>query len=171
MFVEQEAEHSVYHLVYLSVSFRNGPRLSQLHTCSVELKLSSAENVRAPVAWSISPMRVDDVKQMTRTFRLGPELRFLDAELTLGGYEAHSSHTRTAPFLLGVRELRDDPGWEFSRTRSTPLDGSHRLVLVVRSGRGVSTGITGVVRASTRGHLLRRYRSVLPEPLTLADVL
>ncbi len=170
-FVEREAEHSVYHLVHLSVSFRSGPGLPRLHTSSVELRLSSPSKVRAPVAWSMSPLRVSDVSQTERTFSLGPELKFQDVEMTVGGYEASTSRTRAVPFLLGVRELREDPGWEFTRTRTMSLDGSHRLVLVVRSDRNAPTGVTGTVRASTRGNLLRRYKSALPEPLTLNAVL
>ncbi|MBB6118574.1 hypothetical protein [Nocardiopsis algeriensis] len=170
-FVEREAGHSTYHLVHLSVSFANGPGLPPLRTASVELKLSSASGVRPPVAWSMSPLRVDEVSQVQQTFHLGPELKFQDVEVALGGYEASRSAARTAPFLLGMRELRDDPGWEFTRTRTMALDGTHRLVLVVRAERGGTAGVTGTVRATTRGNLLRRYRSALPRPLTLSTVL
>ncbi|NKZ01648.1 hypothetical protein [Nocardiopsis alborubida] len=170
-FVEREAEHSAYHLVHLSVSFRSAPGLPRLYTSSVELRLSSPSKVRAPVAWSMSPLRVSDVSQTERTFSLGPELKFQDVEMTVGGYEASTSRTRAVPFLLGVRELREDPGWEFTRTRTMSLDGSHRLVLVVRSDRTAPTGVTVTVRASTRGNLLRRYKSALPKPLTLTAVL
>ncbi len=166
-FVKTEAAHRVYHVVHMSVSFAAEPARPRLYRTAIELRLSGA-TTPAPVAWSMSPLRVTDSVQVERSFRLGPELKLHDADMSVGEVEQKASWQRTEVFLQAQRVLQSDPAWEFTRTKTMSLYGSYRLIMVVRAGRDETTSIGGTVRAATRGNLLRRYRRELPDPLLLA---
>lgn len=171
MFVEQEAAHSVYHLVHLSLSFTGGSGVTPLARAAMELKLSSTSTAAEPVAWSMTPLRVTDTAQVERSFTLGPQLKLNDIEVSLGEVGRTVTQTRTDVFLQALRELRPDPAWEFARTRDMNLYGSHRLTMVVRAPRDGATSLSGTVRAATKANLLRWYKRELPDPLPLVSVL
>jgi hypothetical protein len=166
-FVEREAASRVYHVVHMSVSFESEPARPRLDRTVIELSLSCA-TTPAPVAWSMTPLRVTDSIQVERSFRLGPELKLQDVELSVGEAEQKQTWQRTEVFLQAQRILRSDPGWEFTRTKTMSLSGSYRLIMVVRADRHEATSISGTVRAATKGNLLRWYRRQLPDPLSLA---
>jgi hypothetical protein len=170
-FVEREMAQNVYHLVHLSLSFAAEPAAPALDQAAIELRLSAATAVCPPVAWSMTPLQITDSVNVERTFRLGPELKLEEAGLSLGSVERTVSGPRTEIFLQAQRELRSDPAWEFQRTRTMRLYGSHRLVMVIRAGKDDAVSISGTVRAATRGNLLRWYRRELPGPLPLTAVL
>ncbi|HUC23614.1 MAG TPA: hypothetical protein VMA73_12975 [Streptosporangiaceae bacterium] len=170
-FVEQEAAHSVYHLVHLSVSFATEPASPRLDRASIELTLSATAGATRPVAWSMTPMRVLDPVQVERRFRLGPQLKLQEMEVSLGAIEQTTSRKRAETFLQAQRELRSDPAWEFCRTAGMKLSGSYRLIMVVRAANDAGVSISGAVRASVKGNLLHWYRRELPGPLSLAAAL
>jgi hypothetical protein len=171
MFVEQEAAHSVYHVVHLSLTFAGEPGAPRLARAAIELGLSSTSTAAEPVAWSMTPLRVTETAQVERSFTLGPTLKLHEAEASLGGIGQTVTGSRTDVFLQALRELRPDPAWEFTRTRDMHLYGSHRLTMVVRAPRDGATSLSGTVRAATKGGLLRWYRRELPDPLPLVSVL
>lgn len=162
-FVEREA-HSTFHIVHMSVSFATDSTAPMLGTATLELRLTSAVPPE-PVAWSMTPLRLTDTSHVERRLRLGPQLKLIDVE-----FEQTTAREREEVFLQAQRELRSDPAWEFRRTKTSPLYGSHRLVMVVRAARGQSTNITAVVRATVRKNLLRRYEREIPGLLTLEAV-
>lgn len=170
-FVEREMAQNAYHLVHLSLSFAAGPASPALDRAAIEFRLSAAMAVCQPVAWSMTPLQITDSVNVERTFRLGPELKLHEFELSLGSVERTVSGPQAEIFLQAQRELRADPAWEFQRTRTMQLYGSYRLVMVIRAGKDDAVSISGTVRAATRGNLLRRYRRELPGPLQLAAVL
>lgn len=170
-FVAQEAEHCVYHLVHLSVSFAAEPATPRLEKLVVELKLSSSVTPPAPIAWSMAPLRLGDSVQVEHGFRLGPELKLAEAEFKVGEVERTVSEQRTKVYLQAQRELRSDPAWEFTSARKKSLYGSYRLVMVVRAAKGAAASINSTLRASTRGNLLHWYRRELPESLPLTTVI
>jgi hypothetical protein len=170
-FVEQEAVHSVYHVVHLSVSFATEPATPPLDRASIELTLSATAGVAPPVAWSMTPLQVVDPVQVTRRFRLGPQLKLQEVEVSLGEIERTTSRQRPEIFLQAQRELRSDPAWEFHRTGGMKLHGSYRLIMVVRAARDEAASVSGAMRASVKGNLLHWYRRELPGPLSLAAAL
>jgi hypothetical protein len=170
-FVDREAAHSVYHIAHLSVSFAAEPATPRLHTASIELMLSPGGHEPEPVAWSMSPLLVTDPARVERRFRLGPELKLQDMELSLGEVEKTVSRQQAEVFLRAQRELRSDPAWEFKRTKSMNMYGSYRLVMVVRSARDGVTSMRVTLRVATKGNLLRWYRSDLPEPISVTAIL
>ena len=110
----------------------------------------------------MTPLRVTDAVQVERHFRLGPQLQFENIGVSAGEFEQTTSRQRTEIFLQAQRQLRSDPAWEFRRTRTSGLAGSHRLVMVIRAGRKQDTTISVSVRATTKGNLLHRYAQAVP---------
>jgi hypothetical protein len=161
-FIKHEAEHSIYHLVHLSVSFIEDRGAPRLDAATLELKLTSPVGNPQPTAWSMSPLRITDPVQVERRFTLGPHLKLGDAEISGGEFEQTASWQRGEVFLQAQRELRSDPAWQFRHTRTMRLYGAFRLIMVVRAGRNQAVNLTGTVLAATKGNLLRRYRGELP---------
>ena len=163
-FVEQEAD-STFHLVHMSVSFAAEPTTPTFDTVTLGLSLTSA-GPPTPVAWSMTPLRMTSTSHVEQRLRLGPQLKLVDAE-----FERTTARDREEVYLQAQRELRSDPAWEFRRTRTAPLHGSHRLVMVIRAGLGQSTAITATVQATVRRPLLRRYKHEVPSAYTLEAVI
>lgn len=166
-----ESARASFHLVHLSVTFEDGPPPPALEWATVELALSNASSAVQPVAWSMMPHRVTDTHELQRSFTLGPQLKFLGVEAKAGEVSMAAKEQRTKVFLEALRDLQSVPKWRFTRTSNMPLRGAHRLIMVIRAERDSMTGVSTTVRAATRGNLLRRYATELPDPLTLASVL
>ncbi|WFB06752.1 hypothetical protein LRS74_06610 [Streptomyces sp. LX-29] len=170
-FVASEAGAAVYHLLHLSLTCATQappggsgatPRsLPDLHTVNVDLTLSAEAGAAfPPVAWSMTPQQVTETVQATTNLQLGPQLAFV----------GHSRTTQRGRVCVeALRELRSDPGWEIRHTRTVPIAGGYRLAMVVRAPARVVTRVAVGVGASVRrGHLLRRYREEIPDPLRLS---
>ncbi|MCX5376138.1 hypothetical protein [Streptomyces sp. NBC_00091] len=119
----------------------------------------------------MSPYRVSDVSQVQKSWRLGPQLSLLGTDASIGEIGRTTSQAEHQLFLQALRPLRSDPAWEFRRTRTNELEGSHLLRLVVRTAYGTATGISCAITARAKTPLLRRYRKELPNPLRLETVL
>ncbi|MES4902687.1 MULTISPECIES: hypothetical protein [unclassified Streptomyces] len=169
-YVESEAnkadeQRAVYHLVHLSVSCAQETASSQLHTVNLDLTLSAdpAGNRRAtfqPVAWSMTPLQLSGEVRATGPAHLGPRLGFVRQDRAALGARV---------CLEARRELRSDPGWEIRRTPTASIRGTYRLAMVVRAPRATVSRAAVEVGATVReGHVLRRFRAELPEPLLLA---
>jgi hypothetical protein len=170
-YFELESTQASFHLVHISVTFEDGAPPPPLEWVTVELALSSTSSQVQPVAWSMMPHRVTDTHELQRSFTLGPQLKFLGVEASAGEISVASKEHRTKVFLEALRDLQSTPKWRFTRTSNMPLRGAHRLVMVIRAERGAATGVRISVRAATKGNLLRRYATELPNPLRLESVL
>ena len=168
-FVEQEAKRARYHLVHLGMTFeRAGSNDPALEAASMEILLSSQDSAVEPIAWSMLPLRVNDPSQVRHVVKLGPQLKLHEAEFSLGSFEHSRTQQHTDVFLEALRELRADPAWQFERTKSFALTGSHRLTMVVRAGRGATVRGLITVKATIRPRRLLSYRTDLPDPLQLS---
>ncbi|MEU1784660.1 hypothetical protein ABZ553_01740 [Streptomyces sparsogenes] len=161
------ADSAAYHLVHFSVSCTEETDNPQLQTVNLDLTLSAdaAGNRRAafqPVAWSMTPLQLSGELPDTGPARLGPRLGFVGR---------HRAAPGTRICLEARRELRSDPGWEIRRTPTARIRGTYRLAMVVRAPRATVSRAAVEVGATVReGHVLRRFRAELPEPLLLAAV-
>lgn len=168
-FVEQEAKRARYHLVHFAMTFERAESAAPaLEAASIEIVMSSHNSATNPIAWSMLPMRVLDPFQITQAVKLGPQLKLHEAELSLGSVERSRTQQHAEVFLEALRELRADPAWQFERTKSFNLTGSHRLTMVVRAGRGATVRGSITVKATIRPHRLFSYRADLPDPLQLS---
>jgi hypothetical protein len=171
-FVEQEAARYAYHLVHLAITAVSESGQAQFESLSVALRLSATQPAPAPVAWSMTPLRVTDVAQLTTTFHLGPQLKLFNVEAELGAVDHEVARPSTQIYLEALNELRNDPTWALRRTRDMKIRGTHRLALVVRAPVGVESRIDGSVHATVvRGARLWRERTEMPDLLSLSAVL
>lgn len=160
-----KADSAAYHLVHFSVSCTQETANPQLHTVNLDLTLSAdpAGNRRAafqPVAWSMTPLQLSAAVRAGGPAHLGPRLGFVRQDRTAPGARV---------WLEARRELRSDPGWEIRRTPTAGIGGTYRLAMVVRAPRATVSRASVEVGASVReGHVLRRFRAELPEPLLLS---
>ncbi|MEV4516107.1 hypothetical protein AB0K00_44995 [Dactylosporangium sp. NPDC049525] len=163
-FVEQDGEQHRYHLVHLAFTATAGPDEPPLQSAELHLRLSNDAGVAPAVAWSMAPERVVDPAQLTTKYALGPKLGLLGVDATLGSVERTTASPSSQVFLEALRLLRSDPAWRFQRTPGLAIDGSWRLVLVVRAPRGVTTHLSVTARATVRRGRLFGFRTPdLPE--------
>lgn len=168
-FVEQEAKKARYNLVHFAMTFERARSADPaLETASIEILLSSHDSAVKPIAWSMLPLRVLDPFQVTQVVKLGPQLKLHEAEFNIGSVERSRTQQHAQVFLEALRELRADPAWQFERTKSFSLTGSHRLIMVVRADRGATVRGTITVKAAIRLRRLFSYRADLPHPLQLS---
>ncbi|MYV97437.1 hypothetical protein [Streptomyces sp. SID3343] len=171
LFVRQEAAHSVYHVVRVTLSFPQAPGEPRLHKASVSLALDTLEAGAAkPIAWSMIPTLVTDDRERTRTLTLGPRLSFAGVELGAGEWSSETTARRGDIHLRAEGAQTSTPSWHLTRTKALSLAGDRPLCLIVRAPKATTTTLTATIRASTRTNLLRRYRT-LRTPLTLTTPL
>lgn len=170
-FLAQEALRFTYHLVHLSLSCAPEPQKPRLEWVEVQLMLTSSDHAEPAIAWSMTPLRITDPAEVTSSWQLGPQLKLLGVEATLGKLDRSRTNHQAEVYLEGRNELRYDPVWELRRTRTMALRGSHRMIMVVRAARGSTTTISGTVSGATvSGSILRREHTALPESITVSAV-
>lgn len=164
-FVESQEATSRFMLLHLAVTFQGTDDDPPLQSASVEFKLSS-ESGPAPIAWSMAPAVVSHPSQISQTVKIGPQLKLFGVEASGLSVERSRTHQSEEVFLEALRELRSDPAWEFSRTRTMTLRGSHRLIMIAQGPRGTSARGEIKIRAAVRRRRLFSYQAVL-DPMTL----
>jgi hypothetical protein len=169
-FVEQEAAHSEYHLIHLSLGFEPTPVTPRLRSAGVALAMSSPTTAQQPIAWSMAPRIVDDTAEVSTSVQFAPQLKLsMLGEVSVGQAQRGTTRRQGRVFLEALREMQSDPAWHLYRTPSMSLRGVHRLVLVVRAAVGATTEISVTVEAKTQGRFLRRFGHTLPDPLRITE--
>lgn len=157
--------------MHLSLSFASDHRSPRLATASLLLELSADESASPPIALSMAPVRAADAVHFERTVKVGPELKILGVEGSVGEIGRTVSRDGQEVFLQALRVLRHDPGWEFKSTKTTHLSGMFELHMVVRATRGTRVRIACTVTASTTANITRWYRRTYPDLLHLVKEL
>ena len=140
-----KAEHGRFRYDY--VTFRAAfltPDDARFTRAWIEVRLAGVGGGagEGAIAWSLSPNRVADTAKLKDTGKLGVDFKFLKAEM--GGEQ---ETTVESCFLRAEREHTSDPYWEFRRTDATPLEGTYRLHLVVRTPSALPVDGTVTARA------------------------
>lgn len=164
-FVESQEATSRYMLLHLAVTFQSTDDDPPLESASVEFKLTS-ESGALPIAWSMAPAVVSHPSQIAQTVKIGPQLKLFGVEASGLSVERSRTYQSDEVFLEALRELRSDPAWEFSRTRTMTLRGSHRLIMIAQGPRGTSAKGEIKIRAAVRRRHVFSYRAAL-DPITL----
>jgi hypothetical protein len=161
-----DLDNHEYYFVCVDIGFVDGA--PQLTTARVKLRLASVPAMPAPTAISMHPRADGDKVSVTRTIRIGPRLKILDAvEAEVGGYERVDAYQRTDLYVRAIPDS-SSPQWTFTKTSSRKLDGFARLTLVAQAGIGALLEVSGVVTAEAKGRLFSRpYGGDLPRPLEL----
>jgi len=162
-FLAKEAGTARYTLVHSGVSFRRGDAATDLASAAVQMTLGSDGG--AATAWSLAPMSAATPNESTSSFSLGPDAKILGADVRLATIGRTQTRRGEDVFLQARGLLTSEPGWEFSRTLTTALAGSYRLVLVVRAPARHQARLMVTLSASVKtGPWPRRFRKTLSLP-------
>ncbi|WUI02578.1 hypothetical protein OHR68_12480 [Spirillospora sp. NBC_00431] len=164
-YLDADKQHR-YHEVHLALTFTDPDDGPRLHSVALDITLTAPSPAEPPVAWSMAPSRIDDRAERDLRIELRPQVKLVGVEASAGTVTRTLTRARD-PFLLALRELRSDPGWELRGTRALPLEGNQRLVMVVRGPRDADTTLDLEIAATTKASVLRRYKS-LADPLRLS---
>jgi hypothetical protein len=80
------------------------------------------------VVWSMVPEKQYDTTTVSTKATIGAKLKFITAEVDSGRIRSEKDY-----FIRAYREGRGAPFWEFTGTRSEPINGSYLLHMIVRS--------------------------------------
>jgi hypothetical protein len=149
-FIQRE-ETADFFLVHMAATFVPDPD-EPFERAWLTVRLQRRDDVPEPmpIAWSMQPNRLSDEIERSTKVSIGPSLKIAGVGVE-ASVESGSTQVLRDVSLEARHELEANPTWVLERTRSAPIRGVQRFVLVVRSPRGVSTG--GVVES---GAVLRR---------------
>ncbi len=138
-YIEAQPDHQ-FHLLHLGCSFLggDGERIESAWF-EVHMEQPGIPAEAGPIAWSMSPTRLVEKKTVARTVSFGAELKILDA-LSIG--PSVEQTTTTEPkhaWLRAFGELEPTIAWEFRSSNTIEIDGSHRLLAVIRSPAGTNS--------------------------------
>jgi hypothetical protein len=145
-------EEASWQLVHSGVTFQTGPGDRELETGDVRLHLRGAD----AVAWSLLPELASTPIQTTESFTFAPRLKLAAVEASLGEIEKSKTQQGQTPYLRADGLLSSDPVWRFKRTDMVTLDGTYRLVMVVRASVGVTARLGVTLGGSVRPPFLFR---------------
>jgi hypothetical protein len=115
----------------------------------------------------MDPLQASEASTVKTSAQLTPALKLSGVEVKVGSVGRERERSVEDPYLVAENPMRSDPRWRFKRTKSQPLRGSQRLVLVVRAPWQVDARLTGEVTAATlHNTFLRKGHADLPGPLT-----
>jgi hypothetical protein len=100
----------------------------------VSMSRADQQPAPAPIAWSMEPLQALDPVEISRTVRLGPNLKFLSA----GEVDLDKKYTKNEYFIEGLYLLEQNPAWEFHQTSARQIRGSHLLRFVAQLPMGIS---------------------------------
>jgi hypothetical protein len=113
----------------------------------LEVDLEPRAEGRGPIAYSMEPDKIVDVKTLSDSVKLGADLKLVSSE-------AGTTIERKAEdyVLRAWREQTAQPYWAFNRTDTVPLTGTFRFHLVTRT----PADIEGSGRLTARAVVARR---------------
>lgn len=133
------AKNHRYHIVHFALSLGkvDGKRIDRVWL-SVRLRRADDRKTAAPIAWSLTPARLEVGKQISNT--IGIE--------HLAQFKREVATTQSRAWLVAVGEQTSAAGWEFERLNKVELYGPYRLTMVIRSESG--SGVEGSVEFKAR---------------------
>jgi hypothetical protein len=139
-------EKARWQLVHSGVTFRTERHDRRLETANVQLQLSGAD----VVAWSLLPEAASTPIQTGTSFTFAPKLKLKAVEVSGPSFEGHEEQQGQDPYLRADGLLSAQPAWRFMRTDMVALDGTYRLVMVVRAPVGVTAQLAVTLGGSVR---------------------
>jgi hypothetical protein len=122
----------------------------------VQGTLETAGDGAPPIALSLDPIRSDHPFDLSATFEIGIDFKFVNAKAT---YDPKIPSSLI--FVEALNEGLANPGWEFTQTSADRLSGLQRLQMIVRTGTaGASGAITLLAQVARKeGFLMGTYRA------------
>jgi hypothetical protein len=98
--------------------------------------LATDPDTSAPIALSLEPLRTDQPVELSESFELGVDFKFVSAKVGVD-----KKIPNALIFAEALDEGSSNPGWEFTQTRAQAIRGLQRLQMIVRTGsKGASQG-------------------------------
>jgi hypothetical protein len=127
-FLEVEENNFSFYLIHLACSFHTVKEEPFINAwLGVNLVRTDNNKQPQPIAWSMRPSRLVKVVKISRTIKVGGKLKLLKPSV-----EKKQEYEKQEIFLEALNELGSNPIWEFTKTKTEEIRGSHRLTLVVR---------------------------------------
>jgi hypothetical protein len=145
-------EKDGWQLVHSGVTFEMGGGDRELETADVQLQLSGGK----AIAWSLLPEVASTPIQRTVSYTFAPQLKLAAVEASGGSVSGSEVQSGQTPYLRAKGLLGSQPAWRFERTDMMSLDGTFRLVMVVRASLGVTAKLAVTLGGSVRPPLLFR---------------
>ncbi|HEX2909592.1 MAG TPA: hypothetical protein VH186_02210 [Chloroflexia bacterium] len=167
--IKAQLDNYDFYLVQLACSFlpADGCRF---HTANFEIDLQSEPASPASIAYDQQPDKVEDELKVNNKFTLDPNLKIkvLQMDIGLSGvpFKAELSREYVAytSRVTATGLQTSQPGWKFSRSKSHDINGSYRLLLIVRKPKG--TKVTGRMSLSASQEYLLPGGPIGPLPLS-----
>jgi len=141
-----------WQLVHSGVTFQTGSGDRELETGDVQLHLRGAD----AVAWSLLPELASTPIETAASFSFAPNLTLAGWGGSLGDAGKTATQQGQEPYLRADGLMGSDPAWRFKRTDMVTLDGTYRLVMVVRASVGATARLGVTLGGSVRPPFLLR---------------
>jgi hypothetical protein len=161
---------SAFHLLSLTASFthiESDPFESAW--VDIALRCPAPEAAVHPVAWSMIPRSIEEAVSVSRTVKLGSDLKFSHPVAGLGA-SFGAGKKETVTFTLrdvrveALKEGTRDPRWEFWPTTSGTIRGMQTLCLVIDLPADAHGTASVNIGATIRLHRIKkvfRFKSAL----------
>ncbi len=130
----------------------------------VHLARDDGQTSPAPIAYSMQPVRGGSPRQLTRTVKVGADLKLLQT-----GVEEGVIDNIENLFVEALYEGESNPAWELSRTSAASISGVQRFSMVVLQPKvAVSSGIVTVTATVENKRFgIFTYNGKPPDPAKL----
>jgi hypothetical protein len=158
-----------FYLVQLACSFQPAEGC-RFHIATFEINLEANPSPPTPLAYDLQPDKVEDELKVNRKFALDPnfKLKILQQEIGLSGVPIKAELTKeyvTYTSRIVASGLQtSQASWQFARTKAREINGSYRLLMVVRKPKG--SKVTGQMSLTASQEFLLPFGPVGPLPLT-----
>lgn len=126
----------------------------------VEIQLIPLSGEAEVVAWSMNPLSAGVEEKVTKTYKLGADIKFVPVEIG-GSGECKREYTGKDVHIEAHRLMTDTPSWEFIHTKARPIRGVYLLDLVVRLPSAIQSKVKTCLTANVedRKFKLFKYRT------------
>jgi hypothetical protein len=141
-----------YFVVHLACSFDAGGQ-GRFLQASLGVSLSCPDEAieAPPLAWSMEPICLPHVTELSRTQRIDASFKVISASV---GREQKSAKTRC--LVRAFNELQSDPRWEFRPAKYAEIAGTQRQIMVVQTSGRLAIGRVSLTAQFRRQKLIFR---------------
>jgi hypothetical protein len=134
----------------------------------LEVQLGPREAGKGPIAYSMAPDRIVDVKTLSDSAKIGGDFKLIKSEAKSGTERQAEDYV-----LRAWREQTAEPYWTFNKTETVPLTGTFKFHLVTRTPVDVegSGKLTARAVVEKRTFYLFNRESPVGEPASLTFAL
>jgi hypothetical protein len=162
-FIEREGRRYWFHALRLACTFRPADDEPFTECWAGIMMRCASEAAEPPIAWSMEPIRLEQVTDISTKFTFTAGLKLGPANVD-GGYERDAQRQHKQACVQAYGELGSEPWWELYKVDGAELRGMQQLKLVIRAPAGVAVDGEANVEAKVerRRFGIMKYRVVVP---------